>query len=372
MTTAPRHTRLPHRPWPQCLVMAYVLATTAFTACERKLLPAQPPPGAARGLRAVVIGPGPDHPQWPGICGGAERYARDVPAISVRCITSPDASGRAVVQTLAEAAAEKPAALCLFVTEVVQSHADEIAATLAGSGFAGTLVVTMGARLPQVSAYGHVGIDWAGGAETLAAQAPRLVPERRSFLLLHSDGTNAEETDCYQRFRSASRRVESESWILLRELNSVSCAEAPTACVDELMALFPHAGAIISLDPAAWQHAPREWERDLARRYPHLRFMTLSAAPVLWHWLGTPSAPGLAAALLGPLDGDLGYAAVQMAVEGRLGGKSNASPRYLACEVVTPATLPAFARRYAAAANDLDVTPYLAGAIEILPPSPPR
>lgn len=356
------------RPWGRRrLGLAYILAIATLTACDRNPQPTAATRPAARGMRVVVIGPGGEHPQWPGIRGGAERYARAVPAVSVQCFSPQDASAEAVVQTLSEAAGQRPGALCLFLTEGCRHAAGDIAAALHGPGFAGTFLVTMGARLPQVQASGHVGIDWPGAAEQLAAQAPALVPLRRSFVLLHADGVSAGATDCYQRFRSASRRVESESWNLLRELNSASCSTAPKACVEELMALFPHAGLIVALDPAAWHAASPEWERNLIRRYPQMRFATLSAAPVLWHWLGTPAAPGPAAALVGPVDGDLGYAAVQMAVEGRVGTQGSSPPRYLACEIVTPATLPAFARRYADAANNLDVTQYLAGAIEIGP-----
>lgn len=361
------------RPWGlRRLSLAYILAITTLTACDRHPQSTAATRPAARGMRVVVIGPGGDQPQWPGIRGGAERYARAVPAVSVQCLSPQDASAQALIQSLSEAAAQRPGALCLFLTEDCRPGAGDIAAALRSPGFAGTFVVTMGARLPQVQASGHVGIDWPGAAEQLAAQAPALVPTRRSFALLHADCASAEATDCYQRFRSASRRVESESWNLLRELNSTGCGEAPAACVEELMAQFPHAGLIVALDPTTWHGASPEWERDLARRYPQMRFVTLSAAPVLWHWLGTPAVPGPAAALVGPVDGDLGYAAVQMAVEGRVGTQGSSAPRYLACEIVTPATLPAFARRYANAANSLDVTPFLAGAIEIPPAGPPR
>ncbi len=128
---------------------------------------------------------------------------------------------------------------------------------------------------------------------------------------------------------------------------------------DGLLERFPNAGLVVSLDPALWLTPQAGWERDLRQVSGDFRFATLSAAPSLWSRLGTPERPGEAAALVGPLDGEIGYAAVEMAAQLLLGASQIVRERAVPCELVTADNLADFARRYAAAANGLDVQPFL-------------
>jgi hypothetical protein len=60
---------------------------------------------------------------------------------------------------------------------------------------------------------------------------------------------------------------------------------------------------------------------------------------------------GEAAALVGPLDGEIGAAAVELAITGLMQVSDTPRLRTISCELVTAATLPDFAQRYAQAAG---------------------
>ena len=77
------------------------------------------------------------------------------------------------------------------------------------------------------------------------------------------------------------------------------------------------------------------------------RFATLGAFPELWPHLRS----GRALALAGPLDGEIGFAALELVSAALTGSREFGTERFIMPELVTPETLADFARRYAAAAG---------------------
>jgi hypothetical protein len=110
----------------------------------------------------------------------------------------------------------------------------------------------------------------------------------------------------------------------------------------EMLAQFSSAGLVITLTAEPWFDIPPERWLD-----PRNSFATLSAAPRLWPRL----ASGEAAALVGPLDGDVGYGAVELAWLGLTGAERAGTRPMVPCELVTPQTRTEFARRYAESAG---------------------
>lgn len=342
------------------LMVAYLLVGTAVTGCERDRDAAAKQ--ALRGAFIAVVGPHVDHPQWPGIRGGARRYMDGVPSIRGDCLAPPEATPDSLAKTVRRVLERHPQAVCLYVADpvLVQTSIDLIKAEQ-------TVLITMGRPTDAAWVYGHVGVGLTDAAEQLGANLKRVAGGRKSYLLLHEGGRGSLATNCYQRFIAAAQRQ--PDLVLLREISSAQDSRPQPELVEELLAQFTHSGLLVTLNPDVWLASRAGWNRRLRQLNSEFRFATLAAPPVLWPRLGTPAAPGDAAALVGPLDGELGYAAVEMAMRAILVSADGVRTRSIRCEVVTPENLIDFARRYSEAANGLDVSEYLPG-MPILPSQP--
>lgn len=342
-------------------VLAYLIVTASLTGCERD-------PGTARAQQAVksgmsikFIGLCPEDPRWPGITGGAQRYADAVPTVRAEFATLPKAPAASVRGALTEVLKNKPAAVCLYVTARDAADPDTLEGVLETIQRSAALLITVGHQYPDQRVFGHVGVNLPETAERLGENLKQVARTRRSYLLCHEQGASVTATNCYLRFSSAAARQPGLE--LLEERNAYDSPRDTATVLQEMLSLFPHAGLVVTLNPMVWLEGGTELTQRLRRHNEGFRFATLSTAPPLWGQLGTPSAPGPAAALVGPLDGDLGYAAAEMAVEALMGQDKPTTLRWIEGEIVTAANLPDFARRYSAAANGLDISGYLpAGA----------
>jgi hypothetical protein len=230
------------------------------------------------------------------------------------------------------------------------------------------VLVTFGVSTEDARVARHVDVDWPGGAELLGANLNRIAAGRKSYVLVHDRGRNATTTNIYQRFAAAAQQ---QYELTLLQEEETDATHSVTQRIEELLSRFTHAGLLVTLNMDAWLDSRAGWNRELRARSADFRFVALSAAPALWVRLGTPAAPGEAAALAGPLDGDIGYAAVQAAARKLFSPTMSFPDPVVRCELVLPEDLGDFAQRYSAAANGMNVRPYLPNVESSQPASAP-
>jgi hypothetical protein len=211
----------------------------------------------------------------------------------------------------------------------------------------------MGAESGAAGVFAHVDVGLARSAELLGENLTAIATDKRSYLLLHGRGANPTATNCYHRFMLTARKQYGMK--LLYEESTVDAERTPSELVHELSGRFQHAGLMVTLDPTPWLTSP---PADLLGA--EARFATLSAVPALWPALRA----GRAAALAGPLDGEIGALAIEAALAGITESRKPGTVHFATCELVTAESLDNFATRYAGAAGlDLD---------ELLAPTPAR
>lgn len=330
----------------------YLIILAAVTGCNDEPTGRDVAPQTLGGALVAVVGPSEGHPQWPGIRGGVQHFLAGAPSLRAYCAAPADERPESLKATVVRVLERRPAIVCLYVVD-----AETVRPTIDLFSARQTILLTTGEPCSYRRIAGHVDVDVAGAAELLGTNLAQLAAGRQSYLLLHDGGRNAQATNCYQRFSAAvQRRYE---MTLLRAASTAQSQRTAAQLVEEMLEQFPHAGLFVTLTPDVWLTARAGWNQRLRALNPTFRFATISAAPILWRRLGTPGAPGEAAALVGPLDGDIGYALLKMATQFLLSSERPATAVTIPCEVVTPETLPDFAARYSVAANGLDVSEFL-------------
>jgi ABC-type sugar transport system substrate-binding protein len=334
---------------------AYVFVMSAVIGCER-------PPAAtgnvarpSQGRLIVLIGPAESSPQREGIWGGARRVLRKYPSLRLETVPLRDDSGAALSRAVRDALSDEPSAVCLYVSDPAAAHpaASEVVAS-------GTILVTMGTPCGVAGTYGHVQVDLAAGAELLGDHLEEIAGGKQSYVLLHRHGASPVDTRCYERFMRKARSRHGIS--LLEEQNIAESQQPASALLRAMFARFRYAGLAVTLDPTPWLRSP---PAELLGR--NARFATLGAVPALWPYLRS----GEAAALAGPLDGEIGSLAVELALIGITESGKTGMVRTVQAELVTPGTLDDFARRYAEAA-DLDLNEFLPATTASQPATPPE
>jgi len=316
-------------------------------------------PGAGKppspGDLIVLIGPGQSSPQQAGIAGGARRFIASYPSLRLEIAAPSDNRAAALSQVVRDTLSKNPRAICLYISD--QAAARPAANEIVRSG---TILVTMGVDSDVTGVFGHVRVDLAGAAELLGERLAKIAGGKQSYVLLHRYGATPADTHCYERFMHKARS--SHAIMLLEERNAAEAEELPAELLRAMFARFRHAGLAVTLDPTPWFSMP---PAELLGR--NARFTTLSAVPALWRYLRS----GEAAALVGPLDGEIGALATEMALaaitESRQAGLIRIAPN----ELVTRETLDDFAKRYAAAAG-LDVNELLPRSATSRPAAPPN
>jgi hypothetical protein len=356
------------------LALLLLLCGGAFIGCGTD--PDHTVPGRTLPADTLIalIGPSVADANSAGICGGAQRYAATYPNVRCLTVTPPDAELGSLAAAVDEALASKPLAICLYVknapvdgevdggqkasgerkaasdenAEGKQSPSlDEVIERIRRRSI---VLVTIGPRLKDAAIYGQVEVALPEAAETLAKNLKSLLPpafnsfgyerRERSYALFHANGRDRCASDTYTRFvANLGNRTE---LALLEETNTWLSERTPQQLISDTIGRFPSVELIVTLDPEPWLLL-----RPRFRLPAGNHFATLGAAPRLWPRLQS----GEAVALVGPLDGEIGYAAMELAAQGLMTIPDAPTRRVIHCELVTKANLDDFARRYAAAAN---------------------
>jgi ABC-type sugar transport system substrate-binding protein len=328
----------------------YLLVLLPVAGCDTASAPTHSRPAQPTGARVVFVGPSQFDPQWPAIRGGAGRAARHLPMLNLECLAPPDETAAALLRTVQRTLDSKPSVVCLYINDVPAARPciDAIAAR-------GVLLVTVGLHIENVSIYGHVDVPIPACAELIGENLREIAAGRASYVLVHEHGRNSVATACYERFKLSADRQHAVA--CLDERNAAQTHATQRDLVLDLLRQFRYAGLVITFSPEAWIEAPARLTIG-----PANRFIAMPAIPALWPALRDDQA----LALVGPLDGQIGYLAVSLAAEALTQSRGFGVLRSVACEVVTARTLDDFSRRYAAAADmsleDLLPTPASAAA----------
>jgi ABC-type sugar transport system substrate-binding protein len=291
----------------------------------------------SENTRICVIGPYETHPDWQGIRGGARRYGARYSHIECLAVAPTRDDPELLAALVGTVCDNNPQAVCLVVSDPdvarpiarkIQEHTPPI------------LLVIIGPQLDGVRAYGNVEVDWAPGAGLLGEKLAEVTTGGRSYSLVHNRGRDPVASQCFDRFTVAAHRLADVHELEVRDASAAGVSESEL--IRELLALYPNTGLMVTLDPEPWLAASPETLLG-----SNCRFGTLSTAPRLWPALRR----GQAAALVGPLHGDIGYAAMDMAVRGLMEIPSATRRTAIPCELVTPGTLDDFAQRYAESAG---------------------
>ena len=328
----------------------HLVVTVILTGCERAADQA-PRTRPAGGLWISVVTPSEYAADWPGVAGGARRYLATTPTVSGECI-APRAN-ETVAALMQRVLDRKPAAVVLLVPSV--AAAEPLARAVRS---AHVPLVTVGEPLPDELTAGHVDVFRAEAGELLAKALPTVIGDGLSYVLVRTPAPADGAERVYDRFMSVARQ-QAAPRLLAEGVGEGAAGLA--AAVSGLLKQYPRTSLLVTLDASVWVDPPLGWELELRRTSPDYRFATLSAAPRLWAALGTPERPGRAAALVGALDGERGYAAAELAVRIVLNPETPRR-RSVHAELVTAGTLADFARRYSEAAGGLDVASWLPGA----------
>lgn len=292
----------------------------------------------------IVIGPSAADPIWLAIRGGAKRFAATVPHLVFDYVAPADDEHAARKLLIDQCITLKPKAICLYVTDAgggSEPEHDPFAPLADEIRRSDILLVTMGRRLGAGSRYyAHVGVDLASAADAVGRNLAEIAVDKRSYLLLHQRDLSAESTRIYNRFTLAARH--DATMTKLREQRAAPSAPEQRRQLREMLAEFPNAGLIVTLTSRLWLEQPADTALDSRNR-----FVTLSTAPSLWRRL----RKGEAAALAGPLHGEIGYMAASKAWTGLLAGEPLGRVELIPCELVTADTLDDFAKRYAESAG---------------------
>lgn len=315
--------------------MLYLTGIAVLNGCDAQPAThstAQPVP---KNPFIAFIGSWRGDPHFEALFGGARRYAEEIGTVRLQPFVPSDGSPSSTKAAIREALQGRPHALCLCIGD--QPESGEYVTLAASEGAA---VVTIGDPTPSEAAYARVIIDWADAAELLGRQLPRVAAGRRSYVLLHEDGRSATATQTYQRFRQAA--AEHADLAMLTERNASTGDVRPADLVRDMLEQFRNAALVVALTPSTWYaDAPG------TALGPSNRLVALGAAPHLWDAL----REGRVAALVGPIDGDAGYAAMELAMRALVERKRLGVVRVIPSEIVTRDNLDDFSRRYRAAAG---------------------
>lgn len=227
-----------------------------------------------------------------------------------------------------------PHAVCVW------TDGDErVNAALAKLVQSGVLTITFGRHADVSGLYGEVEVNWPQAAELLGQELHRIAGARRSYALVHEKGLTPRGRTLYDRFSTVARRQHGLSRLAEAELSGSANSRD---VIGGVLAQFPNVGFVVTLTPAPWLESDGP---PLSDALPPIA--TVGAVPALWPAVRA----GRILALSGPIDGDIGRAAAAVAVAGLTRSEPFGVYRGVPCELVWPATLDDFARRYRASAG---------------------
>lgn len=282
------------------------------------------------GGRIVFIGPAQDDPRSEAVLAGARRVAAQVSYLRFEFL-GPPATDRSMNLRMASDALHSGAVgVCVYLY-----GADDFAPLTEELRTSGIVLVTMGAVPRDIAPYQHINIDLAGGAEMIAENLSRCAAGRKTYALVHARSRSAIDHDCYERF--ISHRPGDSQMVQVAERDAFDPPELPSRIIADIVASFRSTAIVVTLSPEVWLTTEPPFALDEGRR-----FITLGAVEPLWPRLKN----GEAAAIVGPLDGEIGAAAMQGVLRGVAREPAEMSLRTIPCHFVTPETLDDFARNY--------------------------
>ncbi|MEP0848505.1 MAG: hypothetical protein HRF50_16995 [Phycisphaerae bacterium] len=237
-------------------------------------------------------------------------------------------------RTIKEVLHLTPHAVCVWTDG--DERVDVALTTLVHSGI---LVVTFGRHADVSGLYGEVEVNWPQAAELLGQELHRIAGARRSYALIHEKSRSPRGRTLYDRFNAVAQRQHGLSGLAEVDLHDEA---NPGVVIGGVLSRFPNVGFVVTLTAAPWLEDDGRLLRDAQPS-----FATVGAVPALWPAIRS----GRALALAGPIDGDIGRAAAAVAVAGLTRSEPFGVYRGIACELVWPATLDDFSRRYRAAAG---------------------
>jgi ABC-type sugar transport system substrate-binding protein len=279
----------------------------------------------AQPLRVGIITPVPGLPTAGGYRDGFEKYAAGLPTLRLYWFRPTDGTPDALDDALRSARDAGVQALVAYV-ETPES-AERVAAFSLPAA-------TFGPIEASGAGCGHVYLDYPDAAEQLGRHLADLAPDARSYLLLHRESAGGWHERAYRRF------VMQADLGRMRRLSQSDLGTSPLAeardAVDALLADFPAAPLIVSLEPSPWIVGPARPLGD------GRQFVTVGAVPALWPFL----REGAALAIAGPLEPEAAETALRLACECLNDSHRHARLRTQSPEIVTRENLDDFISRY--------------------------
>lgn len=306
-----------------------------LTACDRNPLEPKREREFPKNPRIAFIGTFDGDPAWPAIVGGARRFANKIDGVILDVLVPADASGSSLERSALEALERKPHCICLSTPN--RPETSTLIRRLVGEG---VFVVSIGDSLDAQDAHAHVLVDWPKAGELLGTELARVAGGKKSYVLIHDDGASETGTRIYNRFRAEA--VEQSGMKLLMQSGPASNHGSAADQVRAALQTFPNAGLVITLSPRAW----RESKPEALLGASNL-MATIGATPELWDSV----RDGRATAIVGCIEGDVGYAAVDLAMRALIEGKRLGIVREIEMELVTRDSIEEFVTRYRRAAR---------------------
>lgn len=314
--------------------LIFLVAACFFIGCDRKTDPkAGQTSAGGPDTRVVFIGPSQDDPRAQSILGGARQAVRGMTHLRFEFVSPPATDHESHIRMLREALRIGAPGVCIFLNEPedLSPLADEIRNSA-------TTLVTIGCRPRVVEPYTHVEIDLPGGAEMISRNLAQLAEGRKTYALVHARSRSAQDRACYERFVSHQPGAAAMTMVDARDFAELRAA--PAAVISRILADFRSVSLVVTLSPEAWLSTDPPFSLPEGRR-----FVTLSAVEPLWPRLRS----GEAAALVGPIDGEIGAVAMHILLRGIAREQPEMPVRMISCRFVTRENLEEFAEQYRAA-----------------------
>lgn len=312
----------------------FLLIASVFIGCDRNPGPnAGPSTAAQQSSNVLFIGPAQDDPRAESILGGARRAVRGMSHLRFEFVSPPATDHESHIGLLREALQNGASGVCIFLREP-----DELLLLADEIRNSAVTLVTIGCRQRGIEPYTHVEIDLPGGAELLSRNLPQLAEGRRTYALVHARSRSDLDRACYERFVSYAPGAASITRVDARDF--AETRETPAAIISHILSDFRSVSIIVTLSPEAWLSTDPPFTLPEGRR-----FVTLGAVEPLWPRLRS----GEAAALVGPIDGEIGAVAMQALLRGIAREQAELPVRIIPCNFVTRENLDAFAEQYRAA-----------------------
>ena len=275
----------------------------------------------------------PESLRWEAICRAVAHKAPQYPFLRNLPPFTPDSASDGVgTPSIANQLALAVGAEAQFVVLWLQGDTAPMEAITAAEQN-GVTVVTIDRNIPRDRAANHVDIHLPAAAEQLGRDLSQLSEGRQAFILIHHRDRDPEANRRYARFRTGLS-AQSEM-VMVGEADATG--RDPVAMLNQLLELYPGTALVVTLESDLWLLPEAKSIRD------DVRYITLDASPALWPDLKT----GRALALIGPVDGEIGEAALSLVADLATSAKRPLPNRVVECRIVSKSNLSEFAAAYA-------------------------